>query len=250
MIAAVVLLLASLAMAPQLKERIADAAYRAASAVETLASGAGQTQITLEEKTVYALQLGAYDNGEHAQRELRRLMDEGVLSVIWQREQMRLVSDAAGNKRTLSLEAAKGNDVWTIRDTLPEVVLRVSADAKALSNARDLLTLPDRVFEQLCTEPDRIGENLALVREAASRALTAHPDNALYTELAQSLVNWCQLMDDARETYGDQFAVSYGRVTMYTLCYELRRELLAQSEASTASAQRTPSTAAEVMPPA
>ena len=250
MIVAGVLLLASMAMAPQLRESIASAVQRAYGTVQTMASGKAQAQIILEEKKVYALQLGAYDNGEHAQRELSRLIGEGVLPVIWQREQMRLVCDASESKRTLSLDAAKENDVWTIQDTLPEVALRVSADAQALSAARDLLTLPDRAFEQLCTEPEKIRENLALIREEASRAQGAHPDNALYTQLAQSIVNWCNLMDSTQKTHGDQAAASYGRVTMYTLCYELRRELMTQSAASTASAQRTPSTAADVMPPA
>lgn len=250
MIVAGVLLLASIAMAPQLRARIADAVRRASGTVQTIAAGKAQVQIVLEEKKVYALQLGAYDNGEHAQREQNRLIGDGILPVIWQREQMRLVCDASESKRTLSSDAAKGNDVWTIQDTLPEVALRISADAQTLSAARALLTLPDRVFEQLCTEPEKIEENLAFIREEANRAQGAHPENALYTQLAQSIVNWCNMMDSTRETHGDQAAASYGRVTMYTLCYELRRELLAQSAASTASAQRTPSTAAEVMPPA
>ena len=90
-------------------------------------------------------------------------------------------------------------------------------------------------------------------KEQAAAALSMQPEHELYAQLAQSIDGWCTLMEDAMKTYGESGAISYARVTMCTLCRELRKELLneaAQSEASTASAQRTPSTAAEVMPPA
>ena len=251
MIAAGVLLLAGMAMAPQLRESLADAVHRAMGAVQAMALPmAAQTQITLPEKTVYALQLGAYDSGERAQNELVRLSGEGVLCVIWQREQMRLVCDAAGSKGKLVSDAAQGNDAWVIQDELSEVVLRVSADAPSMDAVRRLLTLPDKLYEQLCAEPEALEAIIAQAKEEALPARDAHPDNALYTQLAQSLVNWCDLMDSTRESYGQAAAMSYARVTMCTLCHELRQALLAQSAASTASAQRTPSTAADVMPPA
>jgi len=251
MIAVGVLLLAGMAMAPQLRESLMDAADRAMGQVAAMAlPSAAQTQITLSERTVYALQLGAYDSGERAQNELVRLSGEGTLCVIWQREQMRLVCDAAGSKGKLASDAARGNDAWVIQDELPEVVLRVSADAQSMDAVRRLLTLPDALFERLCAEPEALGMIIAQAREEALLAQHAHPDNALYTQLAQSLVNWCSLMDSARESYGEAAATSYARVTMCTLCYELRQALKAQSAASTASAQRTPSTAADVMPPA
>jgi len=248
MIAAGVLLLAGMAMAPQLRESFMDAVYRAMGAVQAMALPiAAQTQITLPKKTVYALQLGAYDSGERAQNELIRLSGEGTLCVIWQREQMRLVCDAAGSKGKLASGAAQGNDAWVIREELPEVVLRVSADAPSMDAVRSLLTLPDALFERLCAEPEALEAIVAQAREEALLAQHAHPDNALYTQLAQSLVNWCNLMDSAREGHGDAPAASYARVTMCTLCYELRQALIAES---TASAQRTPSTAADVIPPA
>lgn len=248
MIAGGVLLLAAMAMAQPLREGIADIAARGMDAVQTLAwSYAAQAQITLPERTVYALQLGAYDNGEHAQREMVRLCGGGTLCVIWQRAQMRLVCDAAESRERLNMDAAQGADAWVIRDELPKVVLRIDADAGAIDAVRDLLTLPDTLFAALGAQEEEFAALVASAREAAQKAQGAHPENALYTQLAQSLVNWCNLMDSTVSSHGEAVARSYARVTMYTLCCELRQALIAES---TASAQRTPSTAADVMPPA
>lgn len=251
MITAGVLLLAGMAMAPQLRQSLMDMAARGMDAVQTMAwSYAAQAQITLPEKAVCALQLGAYESGERAQSELTRLTGEGTLCVIWQREKMRIVCDAAGSKGKLSSDAARGSDAWVLQDELPEVVLRVNADAGEIDSVRSLLTLPDELFAKLCEQGEELAKIIGTAREAAVQAKGAHPENALYTQLVQSLVNWCALMDNTRAAYGDETTRSYARVTMCTLCYELRQALIAQSEASTASAQRTPSTAAEVMPPA
>ena len=81
---------------------------------------------------------------------------------------------------------------------------------------------------------------------------SAHPESALYTQLAQSLVNWCTLMEQTRQETDEAAARRYAAVTICTLCRELRIVIANQpaSAQSTASAQRMPSTAAEVMPPA
>ena len=114
---------------------------------------------------------------------------------------------------------------------------------------RTLLLLPDELLSALSGEEVLTGL-LERTRSQAVAALHAHPEHELYTQLAQSLCNWCALIEGTLETQGEAAARSYARVTVCTLCYELRRTLIAQSEESTASAQRTPSTAAEVMPPA
>lgn len=250
-IAAGVLLLAGIAMAQPLRENLTGLIARGMTAVQTMALPAfAQAEITLPQKTVYALQLGAYDNGAHAQDELVRLGEKGVRCVIWQREQMRLVCDAALAKGKLDTGAAQGCDAWVLQDTLPEVVLRAHAQAGELDAVRSLLTLPDQLFASLCTQGEALGSLIAAARGEAERALGAHTEHALYTQLAQSLVNWCNLMDSTMDAYGEEATRSYARVTMCTLCCELRQALQAQSAASAASAQRTPSTAADVMPPA
>lgn len=243
-----------LAMAQDLRTCLADLILRGTKAIQTAAVGRDvQTEITLEEMNVYALQLGAYDNGEHAQSEMSRLQNENVLCVVWQREQMRLVCDAAKTKNALSAGTAKGQDAWVIADSCPEVVLRVSTDAAGMEDVRMLLTLPDVLFSALCAGEESVSGITARTKPVAQSARIAYPDNTLYTQLAQSLINWCTLMDNAVQTFGEATAMPYARVTMCTLCYELRQALIAdaaQSAASTASAQRTPSTAADVMPPA
>lgn len=253
MVAAVVALLAGMAMTPQLQQSLREFVRQSARAVQTLAlPQETQDEITLPRMTVYAMQLGAYDNGERALAQQKQLAAGGINCVIWQRIQMRLVCDAALRREALRAEAAMGLDAWIIEEELPEIMMRVSAGAQEMDAVRALLTLPDARFAQLCA-----GEPLAPLIESTRRqaeaALAAHPEHALYAQLAQSLVSWCRLMDDALAVQSEAAAVQYARVTMCTLCYELRQALLsdaAQSAASTASAQRTPSTAADVMPPA
>lgn len=254
LIAAGIVLLAGLAMPQELRTTLMDAARRGLHAVQVFALPQGaQAEITLPEMNVYALQLGAYDSGERAQDELTRLGGEGTLCVIWQREQMRLVCDAAQRKGSLAAEAAQGHDAWVIEEKMPEVVLRVNADTAALEAVRELITLPDLLFAKLCTGGEELQQLTQQTREKASRALSEHPDHLLYAQLAQSLSNWCALIEEMQRAYGEARALCYARVTICTLSYELRQVLIeagVQSAASTASAQRTPSTAADVMPPA
>ena len=65
-----------------------------------------------------------------------------------------------------------------------------------------------------------LGEAL---RAQAQRGVSAHPENTLYTQLAQSLVNWCALIE--KTPNGDK---PYARATMALLCRELRRALANQ----------------------
>ena len=248
-IAAAVAMLAVVAMAPQLRGELAAWARRGLAAVPALIPRSGEAQVTLPERRVYALQLGVFDSGERAQTELQRLTDDGVPCVIWQREQMRIVCDAACAREALDVASPQGREAYVIGEALPEVVLRVEAQSGALGDVRTLLLLPDELLSALSGEEVLTGL-LERTRSQAVAALHAHPEHELYTQLAQSLCNWCALIEGTLETQGEAAARSYARVTVCTLCYELRRTLIAQSEESTASAQRTPSTAAEVMPPA
>ena len=241
MVAAVVAMLAGMAMTPQLQQSLREFVRQSARAVQTLAlPQETQDEITLPRMTVYAMQLGAYDNGEHALTQQKQLAAKGINCVIWQRMQMRLVCDAALRREAMRAEAAMGLDAWIIEEELPEIMMRVSAGAQEMDAVRALLTLP-------------LAPLVESTRRQAEAALAAHPEHALYAQLAQSLTSWCRLMDDALAVQSEAAVAQYARVTMCTLCYELRQALLsdaAQSAASTASAQRTPSTAADVMPPA
>ena len=249
LVTAAVLALAALAMTPGLRQSIAQLARQGASAVAAMAA---RQEVELPSVTVYALQLGVYDNGEHALAQQKRLTAEGTPCVIWQREQMRLICDTASDRALLSADAAKGQEAWIITEELPRIVLRVGAGAQEIEAIRALLTLPDALFAQLCGHAP-LGTLVENAREQARAGLQAHPEHALYAQLAGSLDGWCTLMEETVQRMGETASRSYARATMHTLCYELRQALLQQADqsaASTASAQRTPSTAAEVMPPA
>lgn len=231
----VVLLLAGLAMAPQLRSALVGGARRAARSVQAAVTlEEAQAEVTLPAMKVYALQLGAYDNGEHAQLELERLLAQGVPCMIWQREQMRLICDAAQSRDVLSTEAAQGHDAWTVEEEAPEVLLRIGADASQVDAVRELLLLPDELFAALKDGGEALDALTQRTRELAVQAQQAHPENLLYMQLAQSLLNWCTLMDQSEAAYGETAARAYARATMCTLCCELRQTLIAQSEASTA----------------
>ena len=248
-IAAAVAMLALAAMAPQLRGKLTAWARSGVQAVSSRLPRNGEAQVTLPERQVFALQLGVYDSGERAQSEQQRLMAAGVPCVIWQREQMRIVCDAALSRDALDVRTVQALEAYAIAETLPEVVLRVEADSAALEGVRTLLLLPDELLGALAGD-EPLTALLEGTRAQAEAALAAHPEHALYTQLAQSLCNWCALIEGTRSVQGETVARGYARATVCTLCYELRRTLIAQSEASTASAQRTPSTAADVMPPA
>ena len=229
-------------VSPQIRTWIADHA----AAVQAFSQSA-QLNVTLPAYDVYALQLAVFDNGERAAAELKRLQDEGVRCVIWQKERMRIVVSAALSRDTLDTSAAKGYEAYVIRDTLPEVCVRLSAQRSDAERAKNFLEMPDRTLKALLEGTEDLGNLPAQVRAAASEAINAHPENQLYTQLAQSLLDWCALMEQTMADADESAARSYGTVTLCTLCRQLRQTL---SEPSTASAQRTPSTAADVMPPA
>ena len=223
-----------------------------AGVMQTFAqSGSENREITLQEMELYALQLGVFDSGERAQSEKERLIKAGVPCVIWQRDKMRLICSVAKAREALDTAAAGGNDAYIVRDTLPEIHLRVScarADADAVIG---LIGLPDRILGELLSAEGRMLDVLITeTRESASHALNAHPENQLYSELAQILLDWCSALESEKDQLN---AECYAAVTLCTICREWRNALqgdYAISEESTASAQRTPSTAADVMPPA
>lgn len=239
--AAAIGLLACLTSAPL----IADRAERLAG-IQAF-SQSDQQEITLPEYEVYALQLAVFDSGERAAAELKRLQQAGVRGIIWQGKQMRIVADAAFSREALNLNAAKGQEAYVIRDTLEMVSVRLSADALSIAKAKDLLQAPDEALNALVRREQTLEDIVTRIKPLAEEAIHTHPENALYTQLAQSLLDWSMLMEKTLEETDDAAAGSYAAVTLCTLCRELRQAL---SMLSTASAQRTPSTAADVMPPA
>ncbi|MGN0996397.1 MAG: hypothetical protein ACI4PG_05780 [Candidatus Ventricola sp.] len=249
LVAAIVALLAGAAMTPVLRQRIAETVRQGMQAAQAFAPGrSAQAELTLPEREVAALQMGVFDSGERAASEAQRLQAEGVRCVIWQRDKMRIVSDVALSRD--GLNAGEGG--YVIRETLPRVSMRLTADAGALEAVQALLMLPDALLTALLDESQTLETLLADTRATAERALGTHPESALYTQLAQSLINWCALIEQTRQDAQDEAARRYAAVTMCTLCRELRMAIANQapSAASTASAQRMPSTAADVMPPA
>ena len=227
--------LGAAAMSPDLRTYVSRVMHSGARAIQA-ASLEQSALITLEGKRVYALQLGAFDNGERAQAELSRLQGEGVLCVLWQRTQMRLLCDASGNKGALYAPAAGGRDAFVIEDEWPRVALRIRTDAKGIGAVKALLEMPDALFQALCAGEEPLSALLERTKPAAQAALNAYPEHALYTQLAQSLVNWCMLMDNALIACGEEAAMPYARVTMCTLCCELRQALLVYDDQSEASA--------------
>lgn len=251
LIAAIVALLGAAAMTPALRQRIAQTLRQGVDAAQAFAAGrSAQAELTLPEREVVALQLGVFDSGERASGEAQRLQAAGVRCVVWQRDKMRIISDVALSREGLNTE--EGQEGYVIRETLPRVSMRLTADAGALEAVQALLMLPDALLTALLDESRALEPLLADTRAQAERALSAHPESALYTQLAQSLVNWCALMEQTRQETDEAAARRYAAVTICTLCRELRIVIANQptSAQSTASAQRMPSTAAEVMPPA
>lgn len=251
MTAGIVLLLCALAMSDPLRHRIADLAKSGAAAVGAFAGEEGSVQLTLEERKVYALQLGVFDSGERALGEQQRLAAQGVPCAIWQRDKMRLIASVAEEREALDMDIAGGNEAYVVRDTLPKVSLRIRCAAGACEETAAFIRLPDTLLDELLSPDGRtVGEIAMQTRKSAQNALGAHPENALYTELAKALLVWC---DGAEQQANQPSAACYAAVTLCSLCREWRNALLEShslNAQSTASAQRTPSTAAEVMPPA
>lgn len=247
MIAAGIMLLSSLAMAPALREILAEWGRIGLPVFEQSA----EAELTLPKREVYALQLGVFDSGELAAAEAARIQASGVPCIVWQREKMRIVCSVALSRDGLNATDTKGNEAYVIRDTLPKVALRIQADAGRIEEVRQLLNMPDDILMHLLTGEKTLAELVIQAKELAQKERNTHPEHALYTELAQSLGNWCMLMEKTMKESGEESARSFAAVTICTLCRELRLALQGQaSAASTASAQRTPSTAADVMPPA
>lgn len=246
-------LLGAAAASDGLREKLAGMMRQSGKLAQAFAGGqSAELELTLPETAVYALQLGVFDSGERAASEAQRLERAGVRCMVFQREKMRIISSVALSRDSLDFDGAQGQDAYVIGDTMPEVSVRVTAAADALEDVCALLSLPDRLLAQLLNaEGDSLAALLQSAKASVQTAQHAHPENALYTQLAQSLMNWCLLMEQVSEQSTEQQARSYAQVTMYALCYELRAAINRQASAeSTASAQRTPSTAADVMPPA
>lgn len=227
--AGIVAVLCVLAMAPPLRARIAQAGRRGWRAVQAFAAGEGtaQADLTLPGREVYALQVGVFDSGESAAQEQSRLAREGVPCVVWQRERMRLICCAATSREGLDERSAKGHDAYVIEEEWPQVRLRLTAGQKDVEEALALLMLPDGLLERL-TGGEPIEPMLDEARQKAKSARSAHPENTLYMELAQSLANWCDLMEETMAGQDADTARAYAQATMCTLCRELRVALAAQ----------------------
>lgn len=196
--------------------------------VESVAAFAGlnkeTAEMTLPSMEVYALQLGVFDSGELAQSEQRKMMEKNIPCMIWQREKMRLICAASTAEEKLPIEAAGGQESCVIQETLPEVSLELSAGERDVQRAVDFLRLPDDVFLKLANGSDELQTIIEFVRHEASREKLLHPDNELYVQLAQSLLNWCVLMEQMSSRPVN--IRPYAAVTMCTLCRELRQTLL------------------------
>lgn len=229
-------------LSPSIRSEIEGAAKE----IQTF-SQAAQLELTLSEYPICALQLAVFDSGERAASELKRLQGQGVRCVIWQKERMRIVADTAFERDQLNFSAAKGHEAYVISDTLEAVSLRLSADAVSVELAKRLLEAPDTLLHMIVHKSKTMEEIAAEAQAIGDGALACNQENALYTQLAQNLLGWSTLITKTLEETDEAEARSYGAVTMCLLCKELRQAL---SALSTASAQRTPSTAADVMPPA
>lgn len=219
-LAAVLLALASAAMAPDLRAYLAAKLRGGVQAFAALR--ASEISLVLPERKIALLQLGVFDSGESAQSERARLAGLGVPCAVWQDARMRLIADAASDRAALTDAAAGGMACFVTEETLARVDVSLSAGETDAQTAARLLHLPDETLARL--EGDEALESiLADVRAQARQAVSTHPENALYTQLAQSLINWCALME---ETPTD--ARPYARATTALLCRELRRALVNQ----------------------
>ena len=202
--------LASAAMAPELRAYLTAKIHSGVQAFADLRTS--EIDLVLPEKKITLLQLGVFDNGESAQSERARLAGLGVPCAVWQDARMRLIADAA----------AQGMACFIAEETLARVDVSLSAGESDAQTAAELLHLPDETLSRL-EEDETLSDILADVQTRARRAVSAHPENTLYTQLAQSLVNWCALMEETPT--GTR---PYARATMALLCRELRRALVNQ----------------------
>lgn len=215
-----VLTLASAAMAPDLRAYLTAKIRGGVQAFADL--HAHEISLVLPEKKLALLQLGVFDNGESAQSERARLAGLGTPCAVWQDARMRLIADAATGRETLADAAAQGLACFVAEETLPHVDIHLSAGENDAQTAAELLHLPDETLARL-EGNEALESILADVQMRAQQAVSAHPENELYTQLAQSLINWCALMEETQEN-----ARPYARATMALLCRELRRALVNQ----------------------
>jgi len=228
LVAAMALALGAAAASHDLRDVVMAAAdkVRAAAVFADIARSA-QAQLTLPEMDVYALQLGVFDSGERAMAQLQLLEQEGIRCMIWQREKMRLIVSASASREGLNAAAAKGHDAYVYQEKLPKVTMRLTAGEKQLEAVQNLMMLPDSVFAALDSSQEPLEAIILQTREAAEQALSAHPENVLYTQLAQSLTGWCDLMDSAAAQENSEQLRAYASATMCALCRELREALIA-----------------------
>ena len=240
MVAAGVLLLGALAMAPGLREKLRSLSWDA----QVFSSGAQQAERMLPEREIYALQLAVFDSGERAASEARRLQAKGVRCIVWQREKMRIVSSVAPSRDALDLDTARGEESCVIRDTMEAVPLRLSCGAAEMAQVQTLLETPDSALTRLLTgEPGG---------RQSPGPCAVHPAGAEPCQLVRAdgkddggggREKRAQLRggDDVHPVPGAAAGASKS---------ERGAAVTHASGVSTASAQRTPPTAAEVMPPA
>ena len=229
-----VLALGMAAASPDAREKLSLTARTAITGAQAAFAGreAATRELTLPAVRVYALQLGVYDNGERAQQEQQRLTKEGVPCILWQRERMRIVCAAAPTESALAGAQTFGLETYVIKDEIPEVRLRLGAAERELEAVSELISLPDGALGALfqAEREQPLADIVLRARGLAEPALSAHGENALYSQLAQSVVNWCSLIERAQSEWDGDLARQYATVTMCTLCRELRTELLAQTQ--------------------
>ena len=229
-----VLVLGMAAASPDARKKLSMTVHTALAGAQAAFAGreAATQEVTLPSIRVYALQLGVYDSGERAQQEQQRLTQEGVPCILWQRERMRIVCAAAPSEGALSSAQTFGLETYVIKDEIPEVHLRLVAAAREIEAASALINLPDATLESLfqAEKEQPLTDIVSGAKALAEPALSSHGENALYSQLAQSVVNWCALIERAQAEWSDELARQYAAVTMCTLCRELRTELLAQAQ--------------------
>ena len=145
----------------------------------------------------------------------------GIPCAIWQENVMRLIAAVSDARESINPDAAKGQESFIIAKTLEKVEIKLSAEENSISAAAELMRLPDETLIRLMKGRDTLPDILAKVREKAESAVGEHPENELYTQLAQSLLNWCALIERT-----DDNPYAYAGATMALLCMELRRTLL------------------------
>ena len=145
----------------------------------------------------------------------------GIPCAIWQENVMRLIAAVSDARESIDQGAAKGQESFIIAKTLEKVEIKLSAEENSVSAAAELMCLPDETLIRLMKGRDTLPDILAKVREKAESAVGEHPENELYTQLAQSLLNWCALIERT-----DNNSYAYAGATMALLCMELRRTLL------------------------